>query len=102
MSRIGWRLCKGAAEKRSGRIAKASPVETADREESSSQNPRRSPFSEIIRYARDKSIDLIVIGTHGRTGLAHVLMGSVAENVVRMAGRPVLTVWPAGHQFRMP
>jgi len=60
------------------------------------------PFVEIIRYARDQSIDLIVIGTHGRTGLAHVLMGSVAERVVRKAGCPVLTVRPAGHQFVMP
>ncbi len=60
------------------------------------------PFVEIIRYARDKSIDLIVIGTHGRTGLAHALMGSVAERVVRKAGCPVLTVRPGGHQFVMP
>jgi nucleotide-binding universal stress UspA family protein len=60
------------------------------------------PFVEIIRYARDKSVDLIVIGTHGRTGLAHVLMGSVAERVVRKAGCPVLTVRPAGHKFIMP
>ena len=60
------------------------------------------PLVEIVRYAREKSIDLIVIGTHGRTGLAHVLMGSVAENVVRKAACPVLTVRPSGHQFVMP
>ena len=47
---------------------------------------------EIINYARDAKIDLIVMGTHGRTGLKHVLIGSVAENVVRKAGCPVLTV----------
>lgn len=60
------------------------------------------PFVEIIRCARDKSIDLIVIATHGRSGVAHVLMGSVAERVVRKAGCPVLTVRSTGHQFVMP
>jgi len=61
-----------------------------------------SPKLEIIRYARTKEIDLIVLSTHGRTGLAHVLIGSVAENVVRTAPCPVLTVRPEGHQFVMP
>ena len=61
-----------------------------------------TPFVEIIRYARDNDIDMIVMGTHGRTGLAHMLMGSVAEKVVRKAPCPVLTVHPADHQFVMP
>jgi len=61
-----------------------------------------SPKVEIIRYARQHDIDLIVLATHGRTGLAHVLMGSVAESVVRTAPCPVLTVRPEGHQFVMP
>ncbi len=60
------------------------------------------PFVEIIRYAKEREIDLIVIGTHGRTGLNHVLMGSVAENVARKAPCPVLTVRPGQHQFVMP
>lgn len=60
------------------------------------------PFLEIIRYAKEKEIDLIVIGTHGRTGLVHVLLGSVAEKVVRKAPCPVLTVHPKDHQFIMP
>ena len=47
-------------------------------------------------------IDLIVLSTHGRTGLTHVIMGSIAENVVRTAPCPVLTVRPEGHQFVMP
>lgn len=59
-------------------------------------------FLEIIRYAKDEDIDLIVIGTHGRTGLVHVLMGSVAEKIVRKAPCPVLTVRPEGHDFVMP
>lgn len=59
-------------------------------------------FIEIIDYAREASIDLIVIGTHGRSGLMHVLMGSVAERIVRKSPCPVLTVKPEGHQFVMP
>lgn len=60
------------------------------------------PFLEIIRYAREQEIDLIVIGSHGRSGLSHVLMGSVAERVVRKASCPVLTVRPGQHGFVMP
>jgi nucleotide-binding universal stress UspA family protein len=47
---------------------------------------------EIVREARDGSADLIVVGTHGRRGLAHAMLGSVAERVVRHASCPVLTV----------
>ena len=61
-----------------------------------------SPFLEIIRYAKDNDIDLIVMGTHGRSGLAHVLLGSVAEKVVRKSPCPVLTVRPEAHKFEMP
>ncbi len=61
-----------------------------------------SPFVEILRYANEQNVDVIVIGTHGRTGLKHVLLGSVAENVVRHAPCPVLTVRPQGHQFVAP
>ena len=60
------------------------------------------PFVEIIRYAKQGDVDMIVMGTHGRTGLAHMLMGSVAEKVVRKAPCPVLTVHPTDHQFVMP
>ncbi|MFM7867597.1 MAG: universal stress protein, partial [Planctomycetaceae bacterium] len=59
-------------------------------------------FMEIIDYAKSQDIDLIVIGTHGRSGLSHILMGSVAERVVRAAPCPVLSVKPSGHQFVMP
>jgi nucleotide-binding universal stress UspA family protein len=52
---------------------------------------------EIVRYAKEAEIDLMVIGTHGRTGLAHVLLGSVAEKIVRKAPCAVLTVRPHGH-----
>ncbi|REJ85939.1 MAG: universal stress protein [Planctomycetota bacterium] len=61
-----------------------------------------TPFVRIIEYAREAGIDLIVIGTHGHTGLKQMLLGSVAERVVRKASCPVLTVRPEGHQFVMP
>jgi nucleotide-binding universal stress UspA family protein len=60
------------------------------------------PFAEIIRTARDKDVDLIVMGTHGRTGLVHMLLGSVAEKVVRKAPCPVLTVRHPEHEFVHP
>jgi nucleotide-binding universal stress UspA family protein len=49
------------------------------------------PATEILKVARDRHCDLIVMGTHGRTGLRHLLMGSIAEKVVRKADCPVLT-----------
>lgn len=51
-----------------------------------------APVDSVIDYATLKQIDLIVIATHGRTGLSHVLMGSVAERIVREAPCPVLTI----------
>lgn len=53
-----------------------------------------TPFLEILEAAEETRADLIVVGTHGRTGLAHVLLGSVAERVVRKSPCPVLTVRP--------
>jgi nucleotide-binding universal stress UspA family protein len=53
---------------------------------------RGAPFLEIVRAAKEMAVDLIIIATHGRTGLAHVLLGSTAERVVRKAACPVLTV----------
>ena len=50
------------------------------------------PADEIVRYGRDAGIDLIVMGTHGRTGLERLLMGSVAERVLRDASCSVLVV----------
>ncbi len=52
------------------------------------------PATEIVRYAREKGCDLIVMGTHGRTGIKHALLGSIAEKVVRSADCPVLIVRP--------
>jgi nucleotide-binding universal stress UspA family protein len=50
------------------------------------------PFQEILETAKVQQVDLIIMGTQGRTGLQHVLMGSVAEKVVRLAPCPVLVV----------
>jgi nucleotide-binding universal stress UspA family protein len=61
-----------------------------------------TPFDTIIKYAREIDVDLIVMGTHGHTGLAHVLLGSVAEKVVRKAPCPVLTVRHPEHEFVHP
>jgi nucleotide-binding universal stress UspA family protein len=51
-----------------------------------------SPVSQIIDLVAEQGVDLIVMGTHGRTGLRHLIMGSVAEHVVRAAPCPVLTI----------
>jgi len=61
--------------------------------------PIAAPVPEILRYAQDQSVDLIVMGTHGRGPVAHALIGSVAERVVRRAPCPVLTVRQAQHSF---
>lgn len=50
------------------------------------------PFVEIIKFAKAFDVDLIVMGTHGRSGIAHMLIGSVTEKVVRKAPCPVLSV----------
>jgi nucleotide-binding universal stress UspA family protein len=52
------------------------------------------PSHEILAFAKAQKADLVVLGTHGRTGIQHALMGSVAERVVRRASCPVLTVRP--------
>jgi len=58
-----------------------------------------NPVAEIINYTRENSVDLIVMGTHGYTGLEHAIMGSVAENIVRRSPCPVLTVHPEKHKY---
>ena len=51
-----------------------------------------SPVEVVVAYAMEHRIELIVISTHGRTGLSHVLLGSVAERIIREAPCPVLTI----------
>jgi nucleotide-binding universal stress UspA family protein len=61
-----------------------------------------SPATAIVTYAVNSHTDLIVIGTHGRGAVAHLLMGSVAERVVRTAPCPVLTVRHPEREFVRP
>lgn len=78
------------AEDRTERSARA-VTETADQ-----------PSDAIIGYANTHHIDLIVMGTHGRTGVSRMLVGSVAARVVRGAPCPVLTVRHPEHDFVLP
>lgn len=63
---------------------------------------RGRPYAEIVQYALENTIDLVVVATHGRGGIAHALMGSTAEKVVRKAPCPVLTVRRTEHEFVAP
>ncbi len=74
--------------------AKGVPVETALLD--------GVPSTEVVELARRGGFDLIVIGTHGRTGIKHALLGSVAEKVVRKASCPVLTVRLPGQKSEAP
>jgi nucleotide-binding universal stress UspA family protein len=60
------------------------------------------PAEEIVKYAKAHAIDLVVMGTHGRGTMAQLLVGSVAERVVRTAPCPVLTVRHPEHEFVVP
>lgn len=60
------------------------------------------PFYEIIQFARNEQIDLIVVGSHGRTGLKHVLFGHTAEKIVKKSPCPVLSVRHPEAEFSMP
>jgi len=61
-----------------------------------------APFLEIINAAQTENADLIVMGTHGRGGLAHILLGSVAERVVQKASCPVLTIRHPDRKIKHP
>jgi nucleotide-binding universal stress UspA family protein len=54
--------------------------------------PKKAVYQEIIKFAKTNNVDLIVISTHGRTGVKHFLLGSVAERVVRQSLCPVMVV----------
>ncbi|MBM3264158.1 MAG: universal stress protein [candidate division Zixibacteria bacterium] len=83
-------------------LNEAVPKEVKERIEIKPLIRRGAPFLEIIRTAREEEIDLIIIATHGRTGLAHMLLGSTAERVVQKAPCPVLSVKHPEHEFVMP
>jgi len=73
-------------------LMKSLPEGTTDVLEVETLVVKGVPFNEIINAATEINVDIIVIGTHGRTGLSHVMLGSVAEKVVRKSLCPVLTV----------
>ena len=77
-------------------------TELAAGRDANCQTAEGQPFLEILRYADENAIDLIVVGTHGRTGLEHVLLGSVAERIVRKSACPVMTIRHPQHRFVMP
>lgn len=79
------RLKASVPEADRGRVTVASVVAT--------------PYAEILDYAASHHVDLIVMGTHGRGGVTHMLLGSIAERVVRRAPCPVLTVRRPQHGF---
>jgi len=54
------------------------------------------PYQRILETAADEQVDMIVMATHGRTGLSHLIMGSVTERIVRTSPCPVLTIRPPG------
>lgn len=57
-------------------------------------------FVEIVEYVKTEGIDLVIMATHGRGGLEHIIIGSAAEKVVRKSPCPVLTIRPAKKQFK--
>ena len=75
------------------------PLENIDWEKSAEEGEAATA---IVQRAERVQADAIVMGTHGRTGLPHMLLGSVAEKVARTASCPVLTVRPEAFQFEMP
>lgn len=81
------------------RLEEAVPQLERDRQATELVTCLGDPRREIVRFANDRGIDLIVMGTHGRGGMAHLLLGSVAEKVVRTAPCPVLTVRHPEHEF---
>lgn len=61
-----------------------------------------NPWSDIVQYALENTVDLIILATHGRSGIAHALLGSTTEKVVRKASCPVLVVRKMEHEFVKP
>ena len=82
-----------ALEERGQQATKAVVEQARERDiETTAAVRRGNPPDDILSYAEDNDIDVIVMGTHGRTGVKRALLGSVTENVVRHSEIPVLTV----------
>jgi nucleotide-binding universal stress UspA family protein len=94
-----WKQLKAAAEKQMARLKEHYQDAGVDLE---ARVIEGVPFVEIIRFADHEKLDLIVMGSHGLTGVRHLLMGSVAEKVSRKASCPVLVIKPKDFNFEMP
>ena len=81
------------------RLEGAVPALERDRQATELVTCMGDPYREIVAFAKARQVDVIVMGTHGRGGMAHLLLGSVAEKVVRGAPCPVLTVRQPEHEF---
>jgi nucleotide-binding universal stress UspA family protein len=95
-------LEKEMTEEARRRLKTLIPAEEAEGVDMESVIRKGEPFLEIIRFAKEEDVDLIVIGTHGRSGFEHIIFGSTAEKVVRKAPCPVLSVRPEQREFVMP
>src|SRR6185436_20576090 len=84
---------------REARARLEATVPEAEREQVVFATRIGTPHQAILDYAADAAVDLVVIGTHGRGPIGHILIGSVAERVVRKAPCPVLTVHHPEHEF---
>ena len=77
-------------------------LETADRDRTTLEIAGGRPWVQILHHAVELETDLIVMGTHGHTGIKHLVMGSQAERVMRKAPCPVLFVKPSGFEPKLP
>lgn len=103
---IGVDIARLQAELEAGAENRLNGIVTSEDREQLKATPAirtgRVPAFEIANYAKSERIDLILMGTHGRGLVKHLLMGSVAEKVVRIAPCPVLTVHHPEHEFIAP
>ncbi len=99
MTTVDWDLI--ASRMREGGEAELAKIKATVPPEISATTELRvgTPAVEVVRAAKDLDADLIIISTHGRTGLAHVFLGSTAERIVRHASCPVLVVREREHEF---
>ncbi len=89
-------LLEASLQDRLQEVYEDGTIDDEDRERIRMDLTQGKPWLEIVRYAVDHEVDMIVMGTHGRTGLEHMLIGSQAEKVVRWSPCRVLTVKPHG------
>lgn len=98
MEKIHTQLAKQAETK----ISKLKETLTDENIKTTSIISTGKPFVEIIKCAKKNNVDLIVIGSHGQSGLSHILFGSTADKVIRKSPCGVLTVKHPDHLFEMP